>query len=395
MSKHHAFARRSFIAGTAATCAVVASGPAMAFAVPTAAEKQAEADAALASLNNMQQSLDEASANYNQCLIEQEEAQAKMDDAQERIDKQTALIKEYQGKLGTRARNMYRTGSNTFLDVLLGSATFEEFVSNWDVLNNMNTSDAQLVSDTRDAREKVEEAKAEYAAQEQIAEQRTAEAEEIREQAERTVADMQALYDSLSSEAAQLLEEERRAEEELRRQEAEAAMREAQRQAEEQERQRQAEEAAAAAAAAQQATTTNNVSADTSDADSGGSQEVSSGAPTAAPVAEPVYEGGTDVVSRAYACLGAPYVWGAVGPGGYDCSGLVSYCLSGSHSRIGTTYTFMGWPQVSNPQPGDICTTSSHCGIYIGNGQMIHAPHTGDVVKVASVQSGMIIVRMP
>ena len=100
-------------------------------------------------------------------------------------------------------------------------------------------------------------------------------------------------------------------------------------------------------------------------------------------------------VSRAYSCLGAPYVWGGVGPYGYDCSGLVSYCLTGEHTRLGTTYTFMGYPQVSNPQPGDICTSWSHCGIYIGNGQMIHAPQSGDVVKIGPVQSGMIIVRYP
>lgn len=391
MQKQNAFPRRTFLAGTAALGAAAVASPTLAFATPTAAEKQAEADAALASLNNMQQSLDEASANYNQCLIEQEEAHGKMDEAQARIDEQTALIKEYQGKLSTRARSMYRTGSNTFLDVLLGSATFEEFASNWSVLNNMNNSDAQLVSITRQAREQVEVAKAEFAEQERIAKERTAEAEEIRVQAEHTVAEMQALYDSLSAEAAQLLEEERRAEEERQRAAAEAAMAEARRQAEEQERQRAAEEAAAAAAQ-QAATTASEDGEETVAEESGGdtSAEVSDDGSSSSGA---VYEGGGDTVSRAYACLGAPYSWGAVGPSAYDCSGLVSYCISGSHTRIGTTYTFMGWPQVSNPQPGDICTNSSHCGIYIGDGQMIHASTYGVGVIVGPVQSGMIIVR--
>lgn len=102
--------------------------------------------------------------------------------------------------------------------------------------------------------------------------------------------------------------------------------------------------------------------------------------------------GGT-IVSRAYSQLGKPYVWSACGPDSFDCSGFVSYCLTGSYSRLGTTLTFMGWTRVSNPQPGDVVTTATHCGIYIGNGQMIHAPHTGDVVKVGPVQSGMIYVR--
>ena len=85
----------------------------------------------------------------------------------------------------------------------------------------------------------------------------------------------------------------------------------------------------------------------------------------------------------------------AVGPDTFDCSGLVSYALTGSYSRLGTTYTFMAWPQVSDPQPGDICTSSYHCGIYIGGGQMIHAPQQGEQVKVGPVQSDMIIVRCP
>lgn len=102
--------------------------------------------------------------------------------------------------------------------------------------------------------------------------------------------------------------------------------------------------------------------------------------------------GGT-IVSRAYSQLGKPYAWSACGPSSFDCSGFVSYCLTGSYTRLGTTLTFMGWPRVSNPQPGDVVTTATHCGIYIGNGQMIHAPHTGDVVKVGPVQSGMIYVR--
>ena len=104
---------------------------------------------------------------------------------------------------------------------------------------------------------------------------------------------------------------------------------------------------------------------------------------------------GNAVVDRAYSKIGCWYSWGAVGPDTFDCSGLVSYALTGSYSRLGTTYTFMAWPQVSDPQPGDICTSSYHCGIYIGGGQMIHAPQQGEQVKVGPVQSDMIIVRCP
>ena len=88
-------------------------------------------------------------------------------------------------------------------------------------------------------------------------------------------------------------------------------------------------------------------------------------------------------------------MYGACSPNAFDCSGFVSYCLTGSYTRLGTTYTFMNWPQVSNPQPGDVCVRSSHTGIYIGNGQMIHASRPGVGVIIGPVQSGMIFVRRP
>lgn len=103
---------------------------------------------------------------------------------------------------------------------------------------------------------------------------------------------------------------------------------------------------------------------------------------------------GNAIVDRAYSWVGrAEYVWGACSPGAFDCSGFVSYCLTGAYSRLGTTYTFLGWPQVSNPQPGDVCVNAEHCGIYIGGGQMIHAATYGVGVIVGPVQSGMIYVR--
>ena len=94
------------------------------------------------------------------------------------------------------------------------------------------------------------------------------------------------------------------------------------------------------------------------------------------------------IVSAAYGQLGVPYVWGGSTPGqGLDCSGLVQYCHSVAGYSLGRTSQVQGGggKAVSNPQPGDVVCYGSHIGIYIGNGQMIHAPHTGDVVRVASV----------
>lgn len=118
--------------------------------------------------------------------------------------------------------------------------------------------------------------------------------------------------------------------------------------------------------------------------------------PEQKPNPEPEYNPvtGNAVVDRAYSYIGkAEYVWGACAPGQFDCSGFVSYCLTGQYTRLGSTTTFMTWNRVSNPQPGDVCTSSSHCGIYVGDGQMIHASTWGVGVIKGPVRSNMIYVR--
>lgn len=105
----------------------------------------------------------------------------------------------------------------------------------------------------------------------------------------------------------------------------------------------------------------------------------------------------SEVVQRAQAQIGKPYVWGAAGPDSFDCSGLVSYAITGKFEHTWSTADIIHWPQISadQAQPGDIVINSHHTGVYIGNGQMIHAPHTGDVVKISPVHSDMIYVKYP
>ena len=97
------------------------------------------------------------------------------------------------------------------------------------------------------------------------------------------------------------------------------------------------------------------------------------------------------ILSEAYKHLGKSYVWGATGPNTFDCSGFTSYVYSKVTGRyIGrTTYDQINAGRevsYSEIQPGDLVFPhSGHVGIYIGNGQMIHAPRTGDVIKVSSV----------
>jgi peptidoglycan DL-endopeptidase CwlO len=97
-------------------------------------------------------------------------------------------------------------------------------------------------------------------------------------------------------------------------------------------------------------------------------------------------------VDTALAQVGKPYVWGAAGPDSFDCSGLVLFAyqaagISLPHSSA--LQATMGQPVTrAQLQPGDLIafySPVSHIGIYTGNGQMVHAPTSGDVVKVASI----------
>jgi cell wall-associated NlpC family hydrolase len=94
-------------------------------------------------------------------------------------------------------------------------------------------------------------------------------------------------------------------------------------------------------------------------------------------------------VATALAMRGKPYVWAAAGPGSFDCSGLMQYAYRAAgialpHSSLGQSQ--MGTPVARNAlQPGDLVffySPVSHVGMYIGNGNMVHAPTAGDVVKV-------------
>jgi peptidoglycan DL-endopeptidase CwlO len=112
----------------------------------------------------------------------------------------------------------------------------------------------------------------------------------------------------------------------------------------------------------------------------------------AAVAANPVSSASADaVIANAKQYMGVPYVWGGSTPSGFDCSGFTSYVFrsvgislprtSRDQQNVGTRVS------LNQLQPGDLVFRGSpayHVGIYIGGGQYIHAPQTGDVVKIAS-----------
>ena len=94
--------------------------------------------------------------------------------------------------------------------------------------------------------------------------------------------------------------------------------------------------------------------------------------------------------------LGVPYVWGGASPSGFDCSGLVVYVFAQARPARSAPLHGRALADSASPshatssQPGDLVFFNGlgHMGIYIGGGQFIHAPHTGDVVKISDMNSG-------
>lgn len=115
--------------------------------------------------------------------------------------------------------------------------------------------------------------------------------------------------------------------------------------------------------------------------------------PPPAPAANPETQEEVKLVSLVEDQLGTPYVYGGSQPGGFDCSGLVSW----AYAQVGKTIPRVSNDQLSSGQhvsldalkPGDIVgyDGGGHVGMYVGNGDVIHAPQTGDVVKRVPVNA--------
>lgn len=350
--------RRAFIGGAAALGATSLIIPEFAFA-ETAAEKQAEADAVRNQLVGLQADLETAGENYYAALDEQERAQRSMDEQQVKIDETTQEIEGLQDRLSTRARSMYRSGSTTFIDFLLGASSFAEFTQNWELLNQINANDADLVDQTKSAREQLQAAKDEFARQEQIAAQKAAECKQIHDEVQVKVQNATDLMNSLDEEARALLEQ---------------------------------EQAAAAAAAAAQAQAEAEAAAAAAGGNGGGNQGGGSNDGGGSTIVYPSGGGsaGDNSAAYSYACsrIGCPYEWGAEGPDSFDCSGLVTW----AYRQLGIELPHQSEAQmaratrvvsVSEARPGDVLWRYGHVGIAGGYGgtPYVHAPTFGACVR--------------
>ncbi len=348
---------------------------------------QAQAQTALDSLNDLLAQEDQATQDYFTAAQNMEQAQAD-------IDTQNQNISNYQSQLSNRARMMYRGGQDTYLSVLLGSNSFTDFANNWDLLNKMNQKDADLVSQTKQARQQLEEDEQNYSDQKDQALQKR---DEIAAESEQ----MRDTYNNLSQQAKDMLASQ------------------------------QSAKATLTAVGGDAASSVNGgsggTSADTSASDDGtgtaggGQTEVvsasevqsydaSSGTVTLSDgtQAQATYDPSTGnyIVQRAMQFVGGNYGWGQqnASTNTFDCSGLVDYVYGwGSNGQHGgdaeSIYENTTQIDSSQAQPGDILIWGAgtgnawHTAIYAGNGMMVSADNPSSGINYEQIYGNPIYTR--
>ncbi len=303
-------------------------------------QKRAKAREIAAKLEKLYPQVDMAVERYNQ-------ATERLATVKQQIAENTHMLKVAaynlevaNDQLKARAVNMYKTRGVGFVDVLFSTRSFDELVTQLDLMERLGRSDVDTVKSIAAYKRDIKDREIKLEADKKTA-------AELVDQAAAEKSKIIGLQDKLERMQSGVKAEIKRLQEQA---------------------------AAAAKAAAQQ---------------SWGSAPDLTG-----PTVDPGGPGHPEVVALAQRELGDPYVFGAAGPSSFDCSGLTMYCYAqiGIGLIHGATYQYRASKPVplNALLPGDLVFFGSpsychHVGIYAGGGQMIHAPHTGTVVQYGSI----------
>ena len=299
---------------------------------------------AQARLKAVQARLESVSTQSEIAVEKYNQASSQLDTVRAQIKENEHLLKVAQynlelanQQLQSRAQSIYKTRDVGIVDVLFAASSFDELVTQLDMMERLGNSDVDIVhsinayrADIKDRRLKLDADK--KAAAKLVTERRAKKNEVLglQNKLERLTHGIKAQIDALEAQAA-----------------------------------------AAARAAAQNPT------------------DPSTGTPPSGNV-DPGGPGHPEVVGIAQRYLGVPYVYGGASPNGFDCSGLAMFCYAqiGIGLAHGATLQQHAsqFVSVNNLAPGDLVffggpSWSYHVGIYVGGGTMIDAPHTGAVVR--------------
>ena len=305
-------------------------------------------------VQQLDSSLERAVEAYNLATTKLAKVRAdlKQNHATLKVAKQS--LRRAQAALAARVVQLYTSdGQESSMEVLLGASSLDDLVNRFDTVNRISAQDSKVLGEvvTFNDQVKAQEVRLKHA--------KAAAASLVRERAaarasiESQLSARRALLSSIQGQIKQLQAQEAARQAALRRQ-----------------------------LQQQQVSTQSTTHTLTSAVES---------ATPAAPVgpAPPATHGG--VVGIAMRYLGTPYVWGGASPSGFDCSGFVMYV----YAQVGVSLPHSSYAQYGAGSPvsrgdlqaGDLVFFNGlgHVGIYVGGGSFIHAPHTGDVVKISSM----------
>ena len=298
-----------------------------------------------------------AAEAYNGAVYRLDQIQARIAANQRTLDRARKNLARAQELLAERLRAAYMRPPPSRMQIILQSGSVSSVIAGAEALNRASERDAAVVRSVKTLRDQAIALRKELVKDRAAAQDEVASRGRERDRVAGLLAQRQAVLSSAKGRLGRALAAER-------------------------ERQRRAVEAQRRAVAASRIQV-------------GPDAGTTGGAPTAGGGATVSGSGSARNAQAARVALqylGVPYVWGGASPSGFDCSGLAAY----AYGKVGVYvphYTGAIWakfPRVTGPlQPGDLVFFHGlgHMGIYIGGGNFVHAPHTGDVVRIASLAS--------
>lgn len=334
-------------------------------ALKNAQKKKADLEEEIQKLDGKIEGLMTESNNLTQKISTTEK---NIETTKKQLEEAKKQLEEQQAIYNQRVRAMYINGADSYLEVLLDAENFSDLISRVDMIKSIVTSDKKIIGELDAKKEEVNGKKVALDTEKQklVAlksenENKLAKMNENKKEQEKVLAKLQqeeSKYKDKVDDSARMLAEAQRA--------VQLAM----------------------------ASTTNSSRPSRGGGYTGGTSNSSSSG-SSSNVVIPASGAAARAASIALGFRGVPYVWGGTTPSGFDCSGLVQYCFRQAGIKLPrVTDDGNGGGQISVGVPvsrdqlqvGDlIFPHTGHVGIYVGGGQMVHAPHTGDVVKVAPI----------
>jgi cell wall-associated NlpC family hydrolase len=334
----------------------VAMAPSAATSAPSIGELRAQVARIQAEVAAIDTQVEAAAEAYNGAVYNLGQIQSRIRANGELLRRAKRDLAKAREILGARLRAAYMQPPPSRIQLILSSGSVSSFLGGAEALERASSQDAAIVRGVQALRQRTIVARRELLADQSRANDEVAARQRQRDIVTALLNQRQAVLSGAKGRLGKLIEAQR------------------------------ARERAAAAAARKQALERLHATQSVV----GGAAGSNPLAASAGVVSGPGSAANAQAANLALQYLGVPYVWGGASPSGFDCSGLVSYV----YAKVGKSvphFTGAEWaafPRVTGAlQPGDLVFFHNlgHVGIYIGGGQMVHAPHTGDVVRVASL----------